>query len=72
MRLIDAKMVTWDSSRWVTLQVTDAVKRIARGRRNAGFEVQIKNMDEEVLDTTAILDPTVCTPTTGRHCRHSI
>jgi len=65
MRLIDAKMVTWDSSRWVTLQVTDAVRRIARGKRNAGFEVQIKNMDEEVLDAKSILDPTVCSATTG-------
>ena len=60
-RLIDAKMVTWEGSRWVTLQVTEAVKRvITRGRRNGGFEVHIRDMDENILNAKQIIDPTIC------------
>ena len=67
MRLIDAKMVTWDSARWVSLQVTDAVKRIiTRGRRNGGFEVHVRDMEETVLDAKTIIDPTVCSSATGK------
>lgn len=61
MRLIDAKMVTWDSARWVSLQVTDAVKRnMSRGRRNGGFEVYLLDMEENIVDAKTVIDPTVC------------
>jgi len=69
MRLIDAKMVTWDSARWMTLDVTDAIKRIVtRGRRNGGFEVHVRDTEENVLDAKTVIDPTVCTFRTGK-CR---
>jgi hypothetical protein len=67
MRLIDAKMVTWDSARWVSLHVTEAVKRIVtRGRRNGGFEVHVRDMEENILDAKTVIDPTVCTTVTGK------
>ena len=66
MRLIDAKMVPWETSRWVSLQVTDAVKRITRGRRNAGFEVHVRDMEENVIDAKTVIDPTVCTSVEGK------
>lgn len=66
MRLIDAKMVTWDSARWVSLHVTDVVRRImTRGRRNGGFEVHVRDMEEHVLDAKTVIDPTVCSSITG-------
>ncbi|WAQ94655.1 BMP2-like protein [Mya arenaria] len=65
MRLIDARMVTWDSARWVNLEVTEAVKRVmSRGRRNGGFEVHVRDMEENVLDAKTVIDPTVCSFTT--------
>lgn len=61
MRLIDAKMITWNSARWVSLQVTDAVKRISsRGRRNGGFEVHVEDMEENVMDAKSVIDYTEC------------
>ncbi|XP_060606089.1 uncharacterized protein LOC132758427 [Ruditapes philippinarum] len=69
MRLIDAKMVTWDSARWVSLHVTEAVKRIVtRGRRNGGFEVHVRDMEENILDAKTVIDPTVCTTVTEYEC----
>lgn len=66
MRLIDAKMVNWEGSRWVSLSVTDAVKRIVqRGRRNGGFEVQVRDMAEHTMNANWVIDPTVCTFETG-------
>ena len=60
-RLIDAKMVTWEGARWVTFQVTEAVRRIImRGKRNGGFEVHVRDMEENILDAKSIIDPTVC------------
>lgn len=68
MRLIDAKMVTWDSARWVSLHVTEAVKRIVtRGRRNGGFEVHVRDMEENILDARTVIDPTVCSTVTGKY-----
>ncbi|XP_045169627.2 uncharacterized protein LOC123532287 [Mercenaria mercenaria] len=69
MRLIDAKMVTWDSARWVSLHVTEAVKRIVtRGRRNGGFEVHVRDMEENILDAKTVIDPTVCTTVSEYDC----
>ncbi|WAQ94351.1 hypothetical protein MAR_006822 [Mya arenaria] len=69
MRLIDARMVTWDSARWVNLEVTEAVKRVmSRGRRNGGFEVHVRDMEENVLDAKTVIDPTVCSFTTEYDC----
>lgn len=69
MRLIDARMVTWDSERWVSLQVTEAVRRImTRGRRNGGFEVHVRDMEENILDAKTIIDPTICTTTPEYEC----
>jgi len=68
MRLIDAKMVNWDGARWVALQVTEAVKRImTRGRRNGGFEVHVRDMEETILDAKTVIDPTICTPVSGMY-----
>ena len=51
----------------MTLQVTEAVKRIiTRGRRNGGFEVHIRDMEENILDAKQIIHPTVCSTITGK------
>ncbi|XP_052248602.1 uncharacterized protein LOC127856435 [Dreissena polymorpha] len=73
MRLIDAKMVTWDSARWVNLQVTEAISRVlTRGRKNGGFEVHVRDMEENVLDAKTIIDPTVCSMSTDYECTDEI
>ncbi|KAL4222259.1 Bone morphogenetic protein 2 [Mactra antiquata] len=72
MRLIDAKMVTWEGSRWVSFRVTDAVRRIiTRGRRNGGFEVQVRDMEENSIDAKTVIDPTVCSFVTSYDCTES-
>lgn len=69
MRLIDVKMISWDSARWVSLQVTDAVKRISsREQRNSGFEVHIQDIKENVLEAKSVIDPIVCSSKNEYDC----
>ena len=67
-RLVDAKMVTWEGARWVTFQVTEAVRRIImRGRRNGGFEVNVRDSHENILDAKTIIDPTICSSLNSKY-----
>ena len=36
-----------------------------RRRKNGGFEVHVRDMEENVLDAKTIIDPTVCSMSTG-------
>ncbi|KAK3600311.1 hypothetical protein CHS0354_017488 [Potamilus streckersoni] len=59
-RILDVKLVTWDGDRWVRLSVKDAIKDVVMGKRNCGFEVQVRNLNEEEMDAKKIFNPIEC------------
>lgn len=61
-RLVDARIVTWNGPRWTTFSVTEAVRRIIMSdRRIGGFEVIVRDSEENIIDANAVIDPTECT-----------
>ncbi|KAL3832070.1 hypothetical protein ACJMK2_023748 [Sinanodonta woodiana] len=67
-RILDVRLVTWDGDRSVRLSVKDAIKDVVMGKRNCGFEVQVRNTNEEEMDARRIFNPIECTANSEFDC----